>query len=196
MTTESDIIFSGKLFVFASPSGGGKNTIINLLREKHPELKYSISATTRPQSAEEIDGVHYYFISTGRFVEMIKRDELVEYEQVHSDYYGTPKGPIEDVIRKGETMLLDLDVKGALHLKKLYPCTTTIFLLPPSMEVLKDRLTKRRRESMERIEARLQAAHIEIAAADKFDYKVVNDDLDMAVKEVENIIYNYESADK
>lgn len=178
----------GRLFVFASPSGGGKNTIINMLRSKHPDFRYSISATTRIQSKDEIDGVHYYFVSSELFGEMIKKGKLLEYEQVHSDYYGTPKEPIEETLFNGGTMLLDLDVKGALHLKMLYPCTTTIFLLPPSMEALRERLIKRHRESADRIEARLNAAMIEIAEAEKFDYRIVNDNLEKAVSEVEKII--------
>jgi len=176
------------ILVFASPSGGGKNTIINRIRAVRPIIEYSISATTRPQGNGEIDGQHYHFVSHERFEQMILGDELIEFEQVHGLYYGTPRWHIDDVISRGGAVTLDLDVKGALHMKKLYPFATLFFLLPPSIEILRQRLLKRRRESAEKIESRLKAAQNEIAFAPLFDYQIVNDDLDTAVAEVLAIV--------
>jgi len=176
------------IFVLSSPSGGGKNTIINRIRALRPVIEYSVSVTTRPKGNGEIDGNHYHFVSKEQFEEMIIDGELVEYEQVHSYYYGTPRRLIDDVISRGGAIALDLDVNGALHMKELYPFATLIFLMPPSIEVLRERLLKRRRESPVKIEARLQAAQAEIAAASQFDYRVLNDDLETAVKEVLAIV--------
>jgi len=176
------------LFVIASPSGGGKNTIINRLRQARPEIEYSTSVTTRPRGQGEKDGSPYYFVSSQRFREMISGGELVEYETVHGFYYGTPHGAIDRVISGGKSMALDLDVKGALHVKEMYLQATLIFLVPPSLEVLRERLLKRKRESQATIEARLEAAEKEIAQSEEFDYVVMNDDLEQTVSEVLAIV--------
>jgi len=179
---------SYNLFVIASPSGGGKNTIINRLRHARPEIEYSISVTTRPIGQGEKDGSPYFFVTDERFREMISGGELVEYETVHGFYYGTPHGAIDRVISGGKSMALDLDVKGALHVKEMYLQATLIFLVPPSLEVLRERLLKRKRESQATIEARLEAAEKEIAQSAEFDYVVMNDDLEQTVSEVLGIV--------
>ena len=176
------------IIIIASPSGGGKNTVINRLRELRPEIQYSISVTTRPLGNNEIDGQHYYFVTPERFKEMIAGGELIEYEQVHGYYYGTPRANIDMVVKNGGAIALDLDVKGALHLKEMYPFAETFFLLPPSIEVLRERLQKRRRESDELIDLRLKAAREEISRSTEFDYRIVNDDLNQAVAEIFDII--------
>ena len=176
------------LFVISAPSGGGKNTIIRKIIRRRPQIKYSISATTRPIREGEKNGEHFFFVTDEEFQDMINNDRLIEYELVHGHYYGTQKGSIEDLQRTGGCMLFDLDVKGGLHLKRLFPRTTLIFLLPPSMETLKQRLIKRRRESLDLIEIRLQNAREEMKAAQQYDYRVMNDELDKAVSEVLIII--------
>ena len=176
------------IIIIASPSGGGKNTVINRLRELRPEIQYSISVTTRPRGSKEIDGQHYHFVTPDSFKEMIDNGELIEYEEVHGHYYGTPRSNIDKVAENGGAIAFDLDVKGALHLKKLYPYTVTFFLLPPSIEVLRTRLQKRRRESDKIIDLRLEAAKEEISRSDEFDFRIVNDDLDQAVAEILEII--------
>lgn len=176
------------LFVISSPSGGGKSTIIKRILEIRPNLKYSISATTRPRRTGEIDGRSYQFLNHDDFRKMIENGEFIEYEKVHDDYYGTPKSAIEKTLADGKNIVLDLDVKGALHLKDIYPNTALIFLLPPSIEVLRNRLLNRRREHPEEIELRLKRMEIEMEASTQFDFKVMNDDLDKAVNEAAGII--------
>ncbi len=174
--------------MLASPSGGGKNTIINRLLKKFPELEYSVSVTTRKPGRGERSEEHYHFVSREEFERMIEQDELVEYAEVHNNYYGTPRRKIEEAIAQGKSVVMDLDVQGALKIKSLFPSAVLIFILPPSMEVLKERLVKRRRESAQKIEARLKAAEWEIEQAHLFDHQVVNDDLESAVEQVAKII--------
>ena len=153
-----------------------------------PEIEYSVSVTSRPMGQGEKDGSPYYFVSDDRFREMIAGGELVEYETVHGYFYGTPHGTIDRVISEGKSLALDLDVNGALHLKEMYPQSTLIFLMPPSLDTLRERLLKRERESTTSIESRLEAAEKEIAASSEFDHVVINDILKQTMTEVLAIV--------
>ncbi len=177
----------GCLFVFSSPSGGGKTTIIKRIFEIYPQLKFSVSATTRPCRADEIDGKAYWFLKRADFERMINENRFVEYEEVHGEYYGTLREPVEEALAAGECMIFDLDVKGGLHLKRLYPEAALIFIMAPSLQVLKQRLINRG-ETEEAAAQRLKRAEMEIEEALDYDYLVVNDDLERAVKEVAVII--------
>jgi len=179
---------SGRLIVFAAPAGGGKSTVIRRLREVHPEWGFSVSATTRAPRAGEVDGREYYFLAREEFTRRVAAGEFLEHEEVHGDLYGTLKAPTFERLARGETLIFDLDVKGALNVKAAYPEALSIFLLPPSRDVLRRRLEGRRTESRESVERRLVRADMELALAPRFDVQIVNDDLATTVAGVEKAI--------
>lgn len=178
----------GHLFVISSPSGGGKSTIIKQILELRPDIEYSISATSRSPREGEIDGKSYHFLSVDKFKDMISKGEFIEYEKVHENYYGTPKKQIDGAIKRSGDLLLDLDVYGANRLKKIYPQAVLIFLMPLSIEILRQRLIDRKSESLEEIERRLERGRHEVEMSKNYDYHVLNDDLDKAVDGVVKII--------
>lgn len=178
----------GRLIVFASPSGGGKGTVIRHLLDKHPAWGFSCSATTRPPRPGEEDGSHYYFLSRDEFQRRIDAGDFLEYEAVHRDLYGTLKSVTQERLAKGETVIFDLDVKGALSVKRHYPEAFSIFVMPPSMEVLEQRLRGRQTESDDVIRLRLARAEMELGLADQFDIRIVNDVLEQTVTDVERAI--------
>jgi len=178
----------GRLLVFSSPSGGGKTTVINALRERHPDWGYSVSATTREPRPGEVDGQHYHFISREEFEKRIAAGDFLECEEVHGYLYGTLKTETLRRYEAGETLCFDLDVKGALHLKELIPEALLIFLEPPSKEILIDRLRKRLTDSPDEMARRLKRVEMELSQADKFDIRVVNDSLDRIVGELNDRI--------
>jgi guanylate kinase len=179
---------SGRLIVFAAPAGGGKSTVISRLRGNHPEWGFSVSATTRAPREGEVDGREYQFLAREEFIRRVAAGEFLEHEEVHGDYYGTLKAPTFEKLARGETLIFDLDVKGALSIKAAYPDAFSIFLLPPSREVLKSRLVGRKTESAESVERRLARADMELSLAPRFDVRIVNNDLETAVAEVEKAI--------
>ncbi len=181
---------NGLLVVLSSPSGGGKTTVIKAIKEGNPDdYAYSVSMTTRPPRAGEVDGRDYCFISHDEFLQKIKNSDLIEYEQVHDWFYGTPKGPIQEWFESGKIVLLDLDVLGALCLKeKLGDDVLLIFLRPPHENTLIERLKQRSTESETQIKRRLERAHLEMSKADDFDVVVVNDDLQHTIEKVKKII--------
>jgi len=179
---------SGRLIVFAAPAGGGKSTVIRRLREVHPEWGFSVSATTRAPRAGEVDGREYYFLAREEFTRRVAAGEFLEHEEVHGDLYGTLKAPTFERLARGETLIFDLDVKGALNVKAAYPEALSIFLLPPSRDVLRRRLEGRRTESRESVERRLVRADMELALAPRFDVQIVNDNLETTVAGVEKAI--------
>lgn len=178
----------GRLFIISGPSGSGKDTLLVELFKMRPELKFSISSITRDIRENEKPGEKYDFISRGQFEEMIKNDQLLEYNVFVGNYYGTPKAPVISAIKNGDDIIVEVDVNGAAQIREKMPESTSVFILPPSLEVLKSRLKKRGTENEEKIAARLECALGEIARADEYDYVIVNDDLQKAVNELSDII--------
>lgn len=178
----------GKLFVFSAPSGSGKTTIVRKILEIYPELIFSISATTRKNRDHEINGIDYFFISEEEFLEKIDNDEFVEWEKFYDYYYGTLKSFVNSKLDEGLSLVFEVDVKGALSIKKSYPESVLIFIVPPSMEELRTRLIKRNTETSEDLKKRIERAELELSYKNKFDYLVVNKDLDQALNEVNRII--------
>lgn len=179
----------GLLIVVSGPSGAGKDTVCNKVVEDMKDTKISISMTSREPRGKEQDGVEYYFVTKEEFEEKIKNDEFLEYAVVHNDqYYGTPKAKIEEDISKGKNIILVIDIQGALKIKEILPEALFIFIMPPSMEELKDRLIKRGTESKKKILERFKTAYNEINEFAKYNYVVVNDRVDKAVNKVKSII--------
>lgn len=186
--------FVGKLFVFSAPSGSGKTTIVkHLLKQEKLGLEFSISATSRKPRGKEIDGKDYYFISIKDFKNKIKNNEFLEWEEVYRDnFYGTLKTEIERIWAKGKHVIFDIDVVGGLRIKKKFPeQTLAIFVKPPSVDELKIRLKKRKTESEDKINMRVAKASIEMATAPQFDKVIKNYDLDIALKQAENLVIDF-----
>jgi len=179
---------SGKLIVISAPSGCGKTTIVRELLRRHPKLLFSVSATTRPKRSQEVDGRDYFFLTKAEFRKKVASGDLVEWEEIYGDYYGTLKNQVEAALKSDRPLIFDVDVKGAIAIKKKYPQAVLIFIKPPSLAVLKERLMKRRTESEEAIQKRLKRVPMELEQEKHFDYTVVNDDLNRAVEEVEQIV--------
>ncbi len=182
----------GKLIVFSAPSGTGKSTIAKLVLDRIPGIRFSVSATTRQKRQGEIDGANYYFLSKEEFEEKVRGGGFIEHEYFFGNHYGTLLDKTLQVIDSGASILLDLDVKGALNLKKIFPDNSLLlFIKPPSMEVLQQRLKGRESEDEESMKARLDRAKLELEFADRFDQVVVNDNLDTAVDAVTAIINKF-----
>lgn len=179
----------GNLFVVSGPSGAGKGTIIKETLASGDDIKLSISVTTREiRKEKEIEGVNYYFKSVDEFKTMIDEDAFLEYAQVYDNFYGTPKQPVLDAIAQGESMLLEIDIQGALQVKKNYPDAIFVFILPPSMKELKNRIRERGTETDESLNKRFFSAINEISYIEKYDYFIVNDSLDDAIQSFKSII--------
>ncbi len=180
-----------KVIIFSAPSGAGKSTIVNHLLGLHPELEFSISATSRAPRGQEQHGVEYYFYSTDEFRQMIADDKFVEYEEVYAgSYYGTLKSEVERIWAKGHVIIFDIDVQGGVNLKRIFGDKAfSVFIQAPSVEVLRERLIGRGTDSAEAIERRVAKAASEMEfAAGKFDYVLVNDDLATSKAEAERIL--------
>ncbi len=183
---------TGKLIVFTAPSGTGKSTIAKAFLADIPTLKFSVSATTREKRDGEVDGREYFFLTREAFEAEIARNGFIEYSQHFNNYYGTLKSEAEKVLNAGYHLLLDLDVDGALNVKKQYGNRSLLlFIKPPSLDVLKERLLKRKTESHDKVLIRLARADYELSLADQFDVCVVNDDLPRAISEIKQIIENF-----
>lgn len=184
----------GKLIIISAPSGSGKSTIIGrIMQDESLRLSFSVSATTRPRRGKEVQGVDYYYKTVDEFKQMIADDQLVEYQEVYEGrYYGTPKSEVERITGLGRNVVLDLDVLGGVNVKRMYgDRALSIFIQPPSVEVLRQRLIGRGTDSMEDIMARVSKAEFEISIGPQFDYTVINDDLETAVAEVHRLISDF-----
>ena len=178
----------GHLFIISGPSGTGKSTILRAIRDKRPELGYSISYTTRSPRGREQDGVHYHFISESAFRNMMESGELAEWAEVHGHFYGTSATYIETSIAEGKSVLLDIDVQGAKKLTAKYPDAISVFIMPPDMRELQRRLNKRGTDRPEAVDRRLSNAEAEMAEARGYDHVIVNDDLAEAILRLERLI--------
>lgn len=186
---------TGKLIIFSAPSGSGKSTLVNYLMEQHPELQlaFSISCTSRAPRGKEQNGVEYFFLSPEEFKKKIANDEFLEYEEVYEDrFYGTLKSQVEAQSQAGQNVVFDVDVKGGVNIKKHYGSRAlSVFIQPPSVEELRNRLVGRATDAPEVIEQRLNRAEYELSFADKFDRIVINDDLEKAKIDVYNVIKQF-----
>ena len=184
----------GKLIIISAPSGSGKSTIIGrIINDPDLKLEFSISATTRAPREGEIDGVHYHFITVEQFKEAIKNDALGEYEEVYPGrFYGTLKSEIERIQNNGKNVILDIDVKGGINVKRLYGDNAlSVFIQPPSIEALRQRLISRATDPIEAINQRVGKAEYELSFKDQFDTVVVNDNLDKAVEQTRQLLYDF-----
>jgi len=178
----------GHLFIISGPSGAGKSTILSAILKKRPQLRYSISFTTRSPRGDEKDGVDYHFVSEAVFRQKIGKGEFAEWAEVHGHLYGTSATYVEEVLARGLDVLLDIDVQGAGKLSAKYPEAISVFVTPPNMEELEKRLLKRGVDSPAAVERRLKNAKAEVAQAHDYDHVVVNDDLAQTVSDLESII--------
>ncbi|ADO76892.1 guanylate kinase [Halanaerobium praevalens] len=178
----------GLLFVLSGPSGVGKNTVLDALFENFDAVSYSISATTRARRKGEIEGEDYFFISEGKFKEIEAEDGFIESALVHGHYYGTPKKFVDQKLETGEDIILEIDTQGAKQVREKYPEAVYIFLVPPSLEELENRLDKRGSENSKSKNIRLANARQELKEVHKYDYEVINDSLEDAVREIKKII--------
>ena len=178
----------GFLLVLSGPSGSGKGTVSEALMKNNDDIIFSTSVTTRTPRPGEVNGENYFFATREEFEKMVENDELLEHAFVHTNYYGTPKQFVFDEIEKGEIVLLEIDVQGALQVKKKYKEAVFIFLIPPTMDELKSRLVKRDTETEDEIETRYRNAFKELDFVGEYDYFVINDVIDNAVKDIETII--------
>lgn len=178
----------GILIVLSAPSGCGKSTIVSGLLQKRDKLKFSVSATTRAPREGEVDGKDYFFVSHEKFAEMVEKGEFLEHAQYVENCYGTPRAPVERELDAGNDVLLDIEIQGAFQVRAQRPDALTVFLLPPSFEELEKRLILRGKDSPEVIRRRLEVARRECLEAEKYDYRIVNDDVERAVNEFNNII--------
>lgn len=178
----------GSLIIISGPSGSGKDTVLKKLFQKMPEMEFSISSVSRAMREGEVEGEKYNFISREQFEQMINDNALLEYNVYCDNYYGTPKAPVEKCIASGGEIILEVDVNGAANVRKNCPDNFSVFIAPPSFEVLRSRLTNRGTETADVIESRLARAKDEMIRAKEYDYVVVNDDLDTAVDELVGII--------
>ena len=179
----------GKLIVITGPSGVGKGTLVKLLLQRHPQLQISISATTRQPRTGEKEGIHYYFLSREDFEQAIAQSKLIEWAEYAGNYYGTPKERVVEQIAVGNYVVLEIELAGARAIAKIFPAARRIFIMPPSLEELEQRIRIRGTNSEESIVRRLEIARQEIAASDEFDFKIINDDLERAVAQLEAVIF-------
>ena len=177
-----------KLFVIAAPSGAGKTTLVKALVARNPGLRFSISYTTRQKRRTEVDGVDYLFVAVDEFEKLNRNGELLEYAEVFDNFYATSRSQVEKHLAAGHNVVLEIDWQGARQVRKSMPECVTIFILPPSREELERRLRDRRTDSPEVIERRLRDAMSDMSHWDEFDYVIINDKLEQAVEDLENVL--------
>lgn len=178
----------GRLYIISAPSGAGKTTLVRMLVESDPGVHLSISSTTRPPRAGERQGREYHFTSEPEFLKMIERGEFLEWAKIYNNYYGTPKPWIETKNREGLDILLEIDWQGARQVRKVFPEAIGIFILPPSIDILKERLIGRGADAEDVIHRRLESARDEMRHVSDFDYVIINDDLPRAFREISSIV--------
>lgn len=178
----------GKLFVFAAPSGAGKTTLVHAVVTKHPELRFSISYTTRKPRRNEADGVDYLFVTKSEFMRLRDRGEMLEYAEVFDNYYATSRSQVEEHLADDRNVVLEIDWQGARQVRESMPECVTIFILPPSVEELERRLRDRRTDAPEVIERRLRDALSDMSHWDEFDHVIINDDLNQAISDLEDVL--------
>ena len=179
---------SGKLIVISAPSGSGKTTIAQEILNRNSDLKFSVSATTRSKRVGEDEGKDYFFLTEEDFKRELEAGNFVEWEELYGDFYGTLKSQVDCALSGGQSMLFDVDVKGGLSIKRQYPDALLIFIRPPSLEALRARLMNRKTENPVTLQRRLDRVSMEMELGKKFDYEVVNDDLDTAIREVQSLV--------
>lgn len=175
----------GKLIILTGPSGVGKGTLMRSLLQRHPQLHYSVSVTTRSPRPGEMNGKDYYFVSRREFEQLVAAGELLEWAEFAGNYYGTPRVAVMNQIYSGKRVMLEIELKGARQIRASYPSALSIFILPPSMSELEKRIRNRAQDSDEAIGRRLRHAQEEISAADEFDIQIVNDDFESALHSIE-----------
>ncbi len=178
----------GRLFVFAAPSGAGKTTLVHAVVTKHPELRFSISYTTRPPRRNEANGVDYLFVDEDEFMRLRDEGEMLEYACVFDHYYATSRSQVEKHLAEDRDVILEIDWQGARQVRESMPEAVTIFILPPSIDELEQRLRDRRTDAAEVIERRLRDALSDMSHWHEFDYVIINDDLDQAVADLEAVL--------
>jgi guanylate kinase len=179
----------GKLIVFTGPSGVGKGTLLRSLLRRHPELYFSISVTTRSPRPGEVDGQHYYFVTRPQFEQMVVEGELLEWAEFAGNCYGTPRRPVKQQIEKGRSVVLEIELEGARQIHQTFPDALRVFILPPSLEELENRLRDRAQDSEQAILRRLRRAKAELEAASEFDVQIINDDLEKALDRLEATLF-------
>lgn len=179
---------NGILIIFSGPSGSGKDTVLKELVADRDDIKVSVSMTTRNKREGEIDGTHYYFVNREYFQKKISEDKMLEYAEYNGNMYGTPKAPVDEMLSDGKAVILEIEVQGAEKIRKIYPEVISIFLMPPSVRVLEERLRGRGTDDEETINHRLVIAREEIRRASEYDYVVINDSVENAVEGIETII--------
>ncbi|MFG6099522.1 guanylate kinase [Leptothoe sp. ISB3NOV94-8A] len=179
----------GQLIVFTGPSGVGKGTLLRQLLKHHPDIQLSISATTRQPRPGEEHGKHYYFVSRPEFKAMVEQNQLLEWAEFAGNFYGTPRQPLEAMISHGNVVILEIELEGARQVRATLPEAQQIFVLPPSLQELEDRIRQRGQDSEDAIAKRLARANVEIEAAEEFDIQIVNDNLERATRELEKILF-------
>jgi len=178
----------GVLFVISGPSGVGKGTLVNLLKEKHPEITLSVSATTRKPRWNEANGLHYYFLERDEFENRVKEGEFLEWAEFSGNLYGTSRRFVEQMLNEGLNVLLEIDVQGALQVKNKIPEAILIFIEPPSLEELQNRLFRRKTDSESEIQNRLAVVKNELSCETDFNYVIINDTLNDAYSKLENAV--------
>ncbi len=177
-----------RLIIISSPSGGGKSTICNMIIKRSPDIEYSISTTTRPPRQHEEDGKEYFFVAKDEFEKMIKNDAFLEWAMVHGNYYGTSRKKIEDLLNRGKSCILDIDVQGGMQIKNKHPNAVSVFIMPPSFEELEKRLKERSTDNEESIKLRLDNAKKEMEYKKFYDYVVVNNKIEDTINKIVEIL--------
>jgi guanylate kinase len=181
----------GKLIVVSAPSGAGKTTIAREILRRNPSVHFSVSATTRLRRPAEIHGRDYFFLSKEEFMHRVHAGEFVEWEEIYGEYYGTLKAEVDTALREGSHVLFDIDVKGALSIKRHYPEALILFIRPPSLDALYGRLQNRSTEDEASLARRLERVPMEMKEGEQFDAQIVNDELARAVEEVQSVVQSY-----